>query len=810
MLVVVLALLMTVSLVIVSVNCDVGNTSVKDAEQESVFDSRFSPPHSDSAIDDDGDGLFDFLVIHVNVIIAAEGLYGFGAALFAGPDASGPFVDATNVSYNLATGSYEVDIYFRGGQIRANGYDCNYTVFLYLLNQSAEIDQDVHTTSFYSAADFEQGDVDLTEDWSEQVLDTNGNSRYDFLVIQIVVEVYRDLVGKYWVDGTLLDPEDRHVIDVCYFNLENSAGTQLAQLNFSGLRVYEEGRDGPFLVVAELRNESYENPLDRGTYLTLPYDHAQFEPPLGIVEPITDIGLDTDGDGLYNHLMVNVTVNLNASVEILLVGTLEASPFHEMIETVENWTNMSTGIGVVGLMFDGIRISSCGTPGPYLVQLELYCSDGAYFYAQHITNPYTPSDFERAAYLVPPFSCFGIDIDSDTLFDQLAVKVTVNTEVEGRYLVFGTLWNSQQDESIDRAGNVSHLSIGYSEVVISFCGWRINAYGEAGHHNVTVELCLMDGAVIDSITMFDVAYTPEEFDPPEPLTGPWLETFEKIASGKDVPDGWWVSIPQSVSVGSQTAETGLMSLGISGTEPFVEVVCPLIDVSGLDVIKVRCWVRFGSPWFSDAPDWGDFLEISLWNSTEWIPIGRLEGGSSAGHQILVMCNLSVGYEGFPSKGLLQLRFLAVHGRGPAYDYWHIDNVYVGPPREPIASFTAAPAWGDVTTLFVFNSSMSWDIDTLASNLMFRWDWEGDGSWDTDWSSNCTAVHQFSTPGTYHVVLEVLDGFGNANTTSLEVVVLEFIPEFSGKVPLIAMTMLTQLMAVALLCRKRSGRRTPEP
>ncbi|MEM4233007.1 MAG: hypothetical protein QXZ19_03425, partial [Thermoplasmata archaeon] len=65
-------------------------------------------------------------------------------------------------------------------------------------------------------------------------------------------------------------------------------------------------------------------------------------------------------------------------------------------------------------------------------------------------------------------------------------------------------------------------------------------------------------------------------------------------------------------------------------------------------------------------------------------------------------------------------------------------------------------------------------------------------------------------GTYHVVLEVLDGFGNANTTSLEVVVLEVIPEFSGKVPLIAMTMLTQLMAVALLCRKRSGRRTPEP
>lgn len=78
---------------------------------------------------------------------------------------------------------------------------------------------------------------------------------------------------------------------------------------------------------------------------------------------------------------------------------------------------------------------------------------------------------------------------------------------------------------------------------------------------------------------------------------------------------------------------------------------------------------------------------------------------------------------------------------------------------PIATFTVSPPEGYVTTEFLFNASGTTDEDTPATELEFRWDLDGDGQWDTQYSPNNILNHSFQNEGTYDVRMEVMDPDG---------------------------------------------------
>ncbi|MBN2091407.1 PKD domain-containing protein, partial [candidate division KSB1 bacterium] len=78
---------------------------------------------------------------------------------------------------------------------------------------------------------------------------------------------------------------------------------------------------------------------------------------------------------------------------------------------------------------------------------------------------------------------------------------------------------------------------------------------------------------------------------------------------------------------------------------------------------------------------------------------------------------------------------------------------------PKAQFTINPPAGIVTTLFTFNATTTTDDHDAIANLKFRWDWQSDGTWDTDWKSAATATHTFSEAGAYTITLEARDTAG---------------------------------------------------
>ncbi len=87
---------------------------------------------------------------------------------------------------------------------------------------------------------------------------------------------------------------------------------------------------------------------------------------------------------------------------------------------------------------------------------------------------------------------------------------------------------------------------------------------------------------------------------------------------------------------------------------------------------------------------------------------------------------------------------------------------------PVASFTVLPENGEVGTTFEMDASSSSDLEDSAAALVVRWDWENDGTWDTAYSTEKTAQHQYPSPWTYTIRLEVKDTSDLTDTTTRNV------------------------------------------
>ena len=104
--------------------------------------------------------------------------------------------------------------------------------------------------------------------------------------------------------------------------------------------------------------------------------------------------------------------------------------------------------------------------------------------------------------------------------------------------------------------------------------------------------------------------------------------------------------------------------------------------------------------------------------------------------------------------------------------------------------------GGIETVFEFDASTTWDLED--DTFEYRWDFDGDGTWDTDWSSDPTASYQFDAAGEHNVTVEVRDPGGATSTDTVTVTVeATVIPEFSTAiVPVVAILGLMLLIRLS--------------
>lgn len=84
---------------------------------------------------------------------------------------------------------------------------------------------------------------------------------------------------------------------------------------------------------------------------------------------------------------------------------------------------------------------------------------------------------------------------------------------------------------------------------------------------------------------------------------------------------------------------------------------------------------------------------------------------------------------------------------------------------PIAYFTVTPESGRISDIFIFSAYGSYDAEDDIEQLKIRWDFNGDGIWDTDWSTRKIEYNVFRVEGKYVAKLEVLDTQGLTGSTT---------------------------------------------
>jgi len=78
---------------------------------------------------------------------------------------------------------------------------------------------------------------------------------------------------------------------------------------------------------------------------------------------------------------------------------------------------------------------------------------------------------------------------------------------------------------------------------------------------------------------------------------------------------------------------------------------------------------------------------------------------------------------------------------------------------PAPHFLVTPTTGTEKTIFNFDTERSRDDQFLSSYLQYRFDWDGDGKWDTKFQEKTSWNHRFDVAGSYTVIMEVKDPGG---------------------------------------------------
>ncbi|MGB7532205.1 MAG: NosD domain-containing protein [Halobacteriota archaeon] len=230
--------------------------------------------------------------------------------------------------------------------------------------------------------------------------ETDGDSLYDYLVIEKEINVLE--AGDYRVSASLYSPSDDYIdSDSNYTTL--SAGLHNVTLKFQGWMIYKTEESGNFDVKMSLY---YYSPtltakIDSMENTTSYYSYTEFEPPPAeFNDQYGDSGEGTDGDGLYNYLVIDVGVNVTAAGDYKVSGTLYENGTYNYVDHAYNITYLTTGNHTVPLKFEGIKIRQNEYNGTYDLKY-LYLYDGAYNQLDYENYTYTTSYYNYTEFQLP-------------------------------------------------------------------------------------------------------------------------------------------------------------------------------------------------------------------------------------------------------------------------------------------------------------------------------------------------------------------------------------------------------------------------
>ena len=568
--------------------------------------AEFNDVYTDYSEDLDGDGLYNYLVVEVGVNVTEAGNYRVYGSLYEN-ETYNWVESAYNTTY-LNEGDQIIQLRFEGIKIRQNEVNGTFDLkYLRLYDEDRkEVDYRyyAYTTSYYNYTDFQIPPAEFNDIYSDYGEDTDGNGLYDYLVIDVGVNVRE--AGDYRVSGELYENGTYNYVDYDSNTAYLSEGNQTVKLRFEGIKIRNNEYNGTYdlkylglynatspipppiptptppptvpptappssVPVSQHEDKSagvetmsvgYGEQLDYmyNAYTTSYYNYTDFQiPPATFNDEYDDYPEDTDGDGLYDYLVVDVGVNVTEAGDYEVSGHLYENGTYDSVDYDSNTSYLEAGNQTVLLRFDAWKITKSGTfdlkylglynatypyPTPTPVSTATptpvipcgskskalesvpvgYGEQLDYRYYAYTTGYYEP--LPRPALLNDVYSDYGENTTTeDNLYDYLVINVGVNVMEAGDYRVSGELYKNGTYNSIDYAYNTTYLTTGNQTVQLRFEGIKIRN----NEYNGTYDL--------KYISLYDANYpVPTPTPPPTvPLTTP--PSSVSVSQHEDKPAG---------------------------------------------------------------------------------------------------------------------------------------------------------------------------------------------------------------------------------------------------------------------------------
>jgi len=474
--------------------------------------ARYTGNYIEELIDEDNNGLYDYLKIDVEFEAEKDGMYSLDSCLCSFDEsiiAMGVLSTENNFTIprkivNLKKGNQKLSIYFNGKYINEFGADGPYTVKVNLKDMdngescSAEI-----VTNSYKAKDF-QSNLLVIEGIADKGVDINGDSMYDTLDFDLSLNVLG--AGEFTISGMLFS-EDGTYLGSAETVRKLNPGKQTLSLKFVGQALRYSQIDGPYILYID-----YDDGKNYGSveYTSKAYSHEDFQvSDVVFTGKNSDEAKDTNQNSLFDELNISAEVAALVPGEYKIQGILQDRKGN-FIQAANTTVAIGEEPVEVQLSFSGIYINKSAVDGPYEVILAICDEEGNDLTGiKYQTNNYKYTDFESPkATFSKTFTDRGIDSNGDSLYDILSVAVGINVAKAGNYSLEGTL-SDKNGNFITAIKTDAYLSKGSQTINLNFNGGDIYNNAVDGPY-ILSSLELVDSSDGESVeSLLDAYYTNE-------------------------------------------------------------------------------------------------------------------------------------------------------------------------------------------------------------------------------------------------------------------------------------------------------------
>ncbi len=343
-----ISLLMIATVPIIGTQSNLALASFTGASLTSVI--------SDKGTDSDGDSLFNYLEVGVEVNVTEGGFYRVSVSGLE--DVNFSYISVYDSQYvYLIEGVQTVNLTLNSLPIYVSGLNPAFVSYIYLEDEDYQNIGNLSRVALsqeYSYDKFDPPKAVLTGTIYDRGVDTDGDSTFNYLEVGVEINVTE--AGTYGVSvNELRDTEWNWISVYGYANEYLEVGIQLLNVSLDGPSIYTTRMNPRYInyisLSADYSSYLYDVPLSRE------YSYSEFDFPAILTGVISDQGVDTDGDGDFDYLEIGVQVNVSDSgTYVLYVSSLlDAEQYYIWVQDSKT-ANLSAGIQTVNLYLYGPQI----------------------------------------------------------------------------------------------------------------------------------------------------------------------------------------------------------------------------------------------------------------------------------------------------------------------------------------------------------------------------------------------------------------------------------------------------------------------